>query len=125
MLLGLFSLLVCQLAGEALAHWLHVPVPGPVIGILLLVAAIGLRHALTGRDATDAAGPVGSTADTLLRNLGLMFVPAGAGIIQSIGLVASNGVAVGVALAGSTIITLVVTVYTFRIVARLTTRRRA
>jgi putative effector of murein hydrolase LrgA (UPF0299 family) len=118
MLLGLFSLLACQLAGEAIAHGLHVPVPGPVIGILLLVAILAIRHRMTARDATDAAMPLGMTSDALLRNLGLLFVPAGAGIIQSIGLVASNGVAVGVALAGSTIITLIATVATFRLVSR-------
>jgi putative effector of murein hydrolase LrgA (UPF0299 family) len=123
MLLGLFVLLACQLAGEAIAHGLHVPVPGPVIGILLLVAIIALRHRFAGRDHSEAEEAVGGTADTLLKHLGLMFVPAGAGIIQSIGLVASNGVAVGVALAGSTIVTLIATVATFRLVSRAIGRR--
>ena len=122
MLIGLFILLVCQLIGEAIAHGLHLPVPGPVIGIVILVATLTIRHRLTERDGTDAATPLGSMADTLLKNLGLLFVPAGAGIIQSIGLVAQNGLAVGIALAGSTILTLIATVVTFRIVARWQTR---
>jgi len=118
MLIGLFSLIACQLVGEAIAHWLHLPVPGPVIGILLMLAALALSHRLTGRDPTEAQGPIGATSDTLLSHFGLLFVPAGAGIVQSIGLVAQNGLGVAVALAGSTVAALVVTMATFRLVAR-------
>lgn len=42
-LTGLLILLCFQLAGEALARWLGLPVPGPVIGLLLLFAALVLR----------------------------------------------------------------------------------
>lgn len=125
MLFGLFILLACQLAGEAIVHGLAIPVPGPVFGILLLVAVIAIRHRLTGVDASSPEAPVGSAADTLLKNLGLLFVPAGAGIIQSIGLVTENGLAVVVAIAGSTIITMLATVATFRLVSRLIGRSHA
>jgi putative effector of murein hydrolase LrgA (UPF0299 family) len=53
-----------------------------------------------------------------LRNLGLLFVPAGVGIVQSLHLVLANGVAVIATLLGSTVITLVVTVFVFRLVSR-------
>ena len=125
MLIGLFSLLACQLAGEVIAHALHLPIPGPVLGIVILFCGLALMHRLTGSDPTDARSAIGSTSDTLLRNLGLLFVPAGAGIIQSIGLVASNGIAIGVALAGSTLLTLIATVATFRLVRRLSGGDRA
>jgi putative effector of murein hydrolase LrgA (UPF0299 family) len=125
MLIGLFSLLACQLAGEALAHGLQLPIPGPVIGIVLMLGVLGIRHRLIDRDPADATGAIGATSDTLLRNLGLLFVPAGAGIIQSIGLVASNGVAVVLTIAGSTVLTMLATVATFRLVRRLTSEARA
>jgi putative effector of murein hydrolase LrgA (UPF0299 family) len=125
MLIGLFSLLAAQLAGEVIAHGLGLPVPGPVIGIILMLGFLALRHRLVDRDPADATGAIGATSDTLLRNLGLLFVPAGAGIIQSIGLVASNGVAVCLTIAGSTILTMIATMATFRLVRRLTTEARA
>ena len=37
MLSGLTLLLICQLIGEVLARVLHLPVPGPVLGLLLLL----------------------------------------------------------------------------------------
>jgi hypothetical protein len=43
MIAGLATLLCCQLIGEALARWLALPVPGPVIGMALLFLALLLR----------------------------------------------------------------------------------
>ena len=44
MLGALTILLVFQLAGEAISHALELPVPGPVIGFLLLLGAWIGRH---------------------------------------------------------------------------------
>lgn len=119
MLLGFFLLLLAQLIGEAIAHGLALPVPGPVIGIILTVIAIGLRDRLMATDETASDAPLGSAADALLRHMGLLFVPAGVGVVQQLGLLADNGLAVILAIAGSTIITMLATVATFRLVARL------
>ncbi|RXF72772.1 CidA/LrgA family protein [Hansschlegelia zhihuaiae] len=123
MLLGLFLLLFCQLIGEAAARALGLPVPGPVIGVLLLLSALFVRNRLVrGRDdetvADDRQGAVGEAADGLLRHLGLLFVPAGVGIAQSYQALDGQLIAVAAALVGSTVITLIVTVATFRLVAR-------
>lgn len=125
MLLGFFWLLLAQLIGEAIAHGLGLPIPGPVIGIILVVAAITLRDRVMARDDTAVTAPLGSAADGLLKHMGLLFVPAGVGVVQQLGLLADNSLAVIVAIAGSTVITLVVTVATFRIVSRLVGRHHA
>ena len=70
------ALLLCQLVGELLARGLHLPVPGPVIGMILLFVALLMRHG-----GEDAPAPLALTADTLLANLGLLFVPAGVGVV--------------------------------------------
>ena len=49
MLAGLFLLLLCQLAGETIVRGLSLPIPGPVIGIVLLVAGLAVRHRRGGR----------------------------------------------------------------------------
>ena len=75
MIAGLATLLCCQLIGEALARWLSLPVPGPVIGMaLLFVALLLLRGGEAPRDLAQSA-------DGLLANLGLLFVPAGVGVV--------------------------------------------
>ena len=122
MLAGLFLLLLCQLAGETIVRGLSLPIPGPVIGIVLLVAGLAVRHRRGGEDPAAPTSSVGSAADGLLRFLGLLFVPAGVGLAQSYDLVLANGVAIAAALIGSTFVTLLATVYTFRLVARLTGR---
>lgn len=70
------ALLLCQLMGELLARGLHLPVPGPVLGMILLFVALLMRHG-----GEDAPAPFALTADTLLANLGLLFVPAGVGVV--------------------------------------------
>jgi putative effector of murein hydrolase LrgA (UPF0299 family) len=123
MLQGFFILLACQLLGESVSRGLHVPIPGPVLGIMLLLLLLAVRGWQTGEDPARSDTPVGFAADGLLRYLGLLFVPAGVGIVQSFHLVLSNGVAVIVALVGSTLITLVVTVFVFRMVSRAVSGR--
>ena len=42
MLQGFFILLACQLVGESVSRGLHMPIPGPVLGIILLLALLAL-----------------------------------------------------------------------------------
>ncbi|WP_419760143.1 CidA/LrgA family protein [Acidisoma sp.] len=118
MLQGFFILLACQLVGESMARGLHVPIPGPVLGIMLLLILLAVRGWQTGDDPARPDTALGFASDGLLRNLGLLFVPAGVGIVQSFHLVLANGVAVILALLGSSLITMVVTVSVFRLVSR-------
>ncbi len=118
MLFGLFVLLACQLAGEVIARGLGLPIPGPVIGIVLLFALLTIH----GRMKKAEQGDVAKAADGLLANLGLVFVPAGVGISQHYQLIFDNGIALIAALVVSTALTLIVTVLVFRAVSRLVTR---
>lgn len=117
MIRALTLLFLCQLVGESLVRWAGVTFPGPVLGMALLVAILAFRPA--------ARPEVEGVADGILRNLSLLFVPAAVGIIQQAGLIAENWLAISAALVASTLLTLVVTVFTFRGVARLQARRRA
>jgi holin-like protein len=117
MLNALTLLFFCQLAGEIAVQLVGIPFPGPVLGMALLFAGL-LAFGRSGA-ALDAV------ADTILRNLSLLFVPAAVGVMQQAGLIAANWLAICAALALSTVATLVVTVYTFRAVARLVDRSPA
>jgi holin-like protein len=75
MITGFIVLLVCQLIGDFTVHVLDVPIPGPVVGMVLLFVALQLRR--PGRESG-----VVRAADGLLRHLQLLFIPAGVGIIQ-------------------------------------------
>ena len=115
MIPALSILFLCQLAGEVIVRAVGLPFPGPVLGMGLLFA--GLLHRGRSDPALDAA------ADAILRHLSLLFVPAAVGVMQQAGLIAANWLAISAALVLSTLATLVVTVYVFRAVARLTGER--
>ncbi len=120
MIASLSLILLCQLVGEAVVRGLLLPLPGPVLGllILLLVLLARDRFALISRGPLRDGG-VESAAKGLLAHLSLLFVPAGAGVVQKLDLLAAHGIAVIVILALSVVMTLLATVLTFRLVSRL------
>lgn len=103
-------LLICQLAGETAVRLAHAPVPGPVAGMALLLAILAVR----GR----VPEALGTTTDAILRNMSLLFVPAGVGIVQQYGLIAQNGLRLAIVLVASTVIAMVVTGLVFQALAR-------
>lgn len=114
MIEGFMALLLFQLFGEAISHLAHWPVPGPIIGLLLLLA----WSALGGRMG-DASTQV---ARGLMSNLGLMFVPVSAGILfqlRSLGDAAWHVVWIVVV---ATAVTLVATAAVFTLLLRVTTK---
>ncbi|GAB4465055.1 MAG: hypothetical protein OHK0044_03250 [Burkholderiaceae bacterium] len=104
MIAPLATLLAFQLAGEALAFGLKLPIPGPVIGMALLLAVLALRPTLL-----DALRP---TATTLLQHLSLLFVPAGVGVMVHGQRLADEGMAIVAALVVSTVLALAATALT-------------
>jgi holin-like protein len=123
MIASLSLILLCQLAGEVFVRGLALPMPGPVIGLMLLLMLLVARD----RFAALARGPlqgdgVESASRGLLANLSLLFVPAGVGVVQKLDLVAEHGIAFLGVLAVSVLVTLLVTVATFLLASRLMAR---
>ena len=124
MLRALAVLLACQLAGEAITRGLELPLPGPVLGLVFLVAILFvLQHWRLVESATIDDTSLGKVSNTLLATLGILFVPAGVGVIQELELIEKYGIALGAALLVSTVLTLVVTVWVFVVVSRLADRK--
>jgi len=110
MIRGLMVLLACQLVGEFLVDLTHAPLPGPVVGMVILFIALRVHR-------PNPKSPVVKTADDLLNHLQLLFIPAGAGVIAYLPMLASSwlpivgGLVVGwlaalVATAGAGVVTL-------------------
>ncbi|MDR3465511.1 MAG: CidA/LrgA family protein [Xanthobacteraceae bacterium] len=120
-MIACFSLiLMCQLAGEILVRAARVPVPGPVLGFMLLFGVLLLRDRV-GPLARGplAPGRIEGTAKGFLAHMSLLFVPAGVGVVQKLDLIAAHGVAIVAVLAGSVILTMLATVLTFLVVGRV------
>jgi holin-like protein len=90
------ALLVCQLAGEVLTRAAGLPVPGPVVGMVLLFGALLLRR-------REVPEQLGAAADGLLNNLGLLFVPAGVGVVLHLPLLARDWAPLSLAILAGTL----------------------
>ncbi len=97
---GLAWLLVFQSIGEVLSRGFSLPLPGPVLGLILLVPA--LRFALVRE-------PVAECANFLLSHLSLLFIPVGVGVMTHLALLSQYGGRMLVVIALSTWIGLAVT----------------
>lgn len=108
MIRALAILLVCQLLGETLVRFFVLPVPGPVVGLVILALAL-----IALRKDRPAVKEVELTSDTILGTLGILFVPAGVGVIQQLGLLGELWFQIIVTLVLSTALAMLATVGTF------------
>lgn len=101
MLIGFTLLLVFQLVGEVLSRLLGLPIPGPVMGMVLLFGYLAWRK----------GPPAGlrAASEGLLRYLALLYVPAGVGLMVHFRLIASDWLAIAAALLISTVLSLAIT----------------
>lgn len=112
MIHALLSIFAAQLAGEALSRSLSLPVPGPVLGMILMVLALRLIPGFAGLIRPVATG--------ILGHMSLLFVPAGVGVVGHISALGGQGPAIFVALLISTAAAITVGALVFAAVARAT-----
>lgn len=93
MINGLLWLLGCQLVGELVVRALDLPVPGPVVGMVVLFGVLLVR-----RPTRESESGTLRAADGLLRHLQLLFVPAGVGIMAHVGAIRAEWLPIGLAL---------------------------
>ena len=98
---AIIILLSFQLIGEIIIRTFSLPVPGPVVGMLLLFVTLLIRDSLVSR--------VEPTAQYILQNLTLLYVPAAVGVVVHLHLVQSEGLPLMISLVGSALITISVT----------------
>jgi holin-like protein len=101
MLGSLTILLVFQLVGEAISHGLDLPVPGPVIGFALLLAALIIRGGVPDALRETAVG--------ILQHFALLFVPACVGVMVHLSRLRDEWFPILVAIVVSTILTIACT----------------
>jgi holin-like protein len=107
-----FALLIAaQLIGEVLRRALHLPLPGPVIGMFLLALALVTvgRHWIKPTSDAGEEPPLTQLSQALITNMGLLFVPAGVGIITQMSVLRQAWFPILAGLLISTVLGLIVT----------------
>jgi putative effector of murein hydrolase LrgA (UPF0299 family) len=105
-------LLVCQLVGEVAVQILALPIPGPLVGMLLLFAGLLARGGLPDS--------LRDTANALLRHLMLLFIPAVTGVMMYFDRFAREWLPFLAACILGAVLTLSVTALTLRWMLRVT-----
>lgn len=112
MIQNLTLLLLFQLLGEVVSRALHLPLPGPVLGMAFLLLALVTVPKLAERMRPTASG--------LLQHLSLLFVPAGVGIVGHLPLLGDSGGPILLVLVISTVAAIAAGAGAFVAVTRLT-----
>jgi len=97
---GLVQILAFQGLGELASKFLLPFIPGPVIGLVLLLSFLAARRTV----------PAGTrlVASALVQHLGLLFVPAAVGVVLFWPQLRSHALAVALALLVSVVLTIAV-----------------
>ncbi|HYF58597.1 MAG TPA: CidA/LrgA family protein [Burkholderiaceae bacterium] len=103
---GLLRLLAFQGIGEVLARFVVPVVPGPVLGLVALLAWLRLRGG--AGEALDAV------AGAFSRHLGLLFVPAAVGVVMFVPQLRDHLPGLAAALLASVVATIAVSAWLLR-----------
>ncbi len=118
---GLTLLLVFQLVGEILSRLLQLPIPGPVIGMLLLFVSLFFVK------KTKVVFQESSSA--ILSHLSLLFIPAGVGLMTHFSRLEQEWLPIATALLFGALISFIATAWlmqlTIDLSARLTKTHKA
>lgn len=97
---AIFLLFACQLIGEVIVRLTSMPVPGPVLGMVILFIWLSIRG-----DVSDGTEKV---TGALLSNMSLLFVPAGVGVIQYADQIQNEALAILVSVVAGTVATITI-----------------
>jgi holin-like protein len=101
MIYTLTVLLIFQSLGEGCSYLFDLPIPGAVIGMLLLFIFLLIKK--------DLAEKLMPTTQEFLRHLSLLFIPAGVGIMVHGERLMAEWLPIAAALIASTAVSIVVT----------------
>jgi holin-like protein len=106
MLKGIFIIFLFQLIGESVQKYFEVTVPGPVIGLILLLASFILLKNSKNIFVNKAKNEIVSTATYISSYLSLLFVPIGVGVVLHLSYLEKNYIEVLGVVFFSTILTI-------------------
>lgn len=104
---GFSIVLACLVAGDRIAKTLPIPLPGALVGMVLLAAILAKHRGRVAVVVNDASA-------LLLRRYALFFVPAGVGAMKEVGALRGDWGPVAAALIISSLLALAATALTMR-----------
>ena len=112
---GIAILLFYQLVGTVFVLLLDLKIPGPVMGMIVLFVTLLLLRRIPES--------LSFTADHLLKNLSLLFVPAGVGVVTHLQRIGSEWFPIITTLFVSTLVSMAVTAWVMQWMVRMLSRK--
>lgn len=110
MIFGLLQILFFQGLGEVVSKFVLPNLPGPVIGLIFLLAWLMFRGAVNA--------PLAAVADSFSQHLGLLFVPAAVGVVMFLPELQAHAFAIVAALLGSVVLTIATTALVLKLLSK-------
>jgi len=108
-----------QLVGEVAQKVSGLPVPGPVIGLILMLSFLLVTKNNKSGNLETLRSQLILTSETLIKYLSLLFVPIGVGVVMHLQLLESQLIKVLAILLIGTISTIVFTAFIFLRLSRV------
>jgi len=106
MLKSIFIIFLFQLIGESVQKYFELTIPGPVIGLILLLISFILLKNSKNIFTHKAKNEIISTATYIANYLSLLFVPIGVGVVMHLSYLEKNYIEVLGVIFFSTILTI-------------------
>ena len=116
MLKSIFIILLYQLIGELFQKFFGLSIPGPVIGLVLLLLTLLLIQ--KRQRAVIIKEDLYNSAEILLNYLPLLFIPVGVGVVMHLSLLEDNLASVVLVIILGTLLTLALTGYVMEKILR-------
>jgi holin-like protein len=111
MLRAIFVIFFFQLLGETLKKFFEMRIPGPVIGLILLLLTLIFLKRFKMSAVNNLKTDVINTSNYILSYLSLLFVPIGVGVVMHLSYLENNLFKVLIIVFISTILTISLTAY--------------
>ncbi len=111
MLRAIFVIFFFQLLGETLKKFFEMRIPGPVIGLILLLITLIFLKRFKTTIVNKLRNDVLNTSNYILSYLSLLFVPIGVGVVMHLSYLENNLFKVLVIVFISTILTIGLTAF--------------
>ena len=111
MLRSIFVIFFFQLLGEFLKKFFEMRIPGPVLGLILLLITLIFLKKFKKQAITNLKNDVVNTSNYILSYLSLLFVPIGVGVVMHLSYLENNLFKVLIIVFISTILTIAGTAF--------------
>ena len=109
MLKSLFIIFLFQLAGETIQKFFEISIPGPVIGLILLL--LFFIFFLKSTSFKKIKKKISETSHQIINYLSLLFVPIGVGVVMHVNYLGDNLFKILAVITIGTLLTLVFTAF--------------